>query len=186
MLHEILAVNDGYKAIRVDFDDKRSCVEALDSDFSNVVGVVSEKLLSMPRVELAPGMSLAAGVFPNHSQNILAIQVDAPPGAKERWAATALVDPTLLARVFELNTDKGDIVALMQRGQMTVAETGANPSDTSWLPAIEQPVGLDYHVAAELGRRSTMRRNQRSDPTFTSSVVSTIPRGSRRGSALSY
>ena len=29
MLREILAVNDGYKAIRVDFDDKRSCVEGV-------------------------------------------------------------------------------------------------------------------------------------------------------------
>ena len=152
MLREILAVNDGYKAIRVDFDDKRSCVEGVDSDFSNLVGVASEKLRSMPRVELAPGMSLAAGAFPGHSQNALAIQVVAPPVAKERWVATALVDPTLLARVFELNTDKGDIVALVQRGQMIVAETGANPSDTGWLPAIEQPVGLDYHVAAAPSR----------------------------------
>jgi signal transduction histidine kinase len=152
MLHEILAVNDGYKAIRVDFDERRSCVEGVDSDFSNLVGVVSERLRSIPRVELAPGMSLAGGVFPGHSQNALAIQVDAPAVAGQRWVVTALVDPTLLARVFELNTDKGDIVALMQRGQMIVAETGANPSDSGWLPAIEQPVGLDYHAAAAPSR----------------------------------
>ena len=147
VLHEILAVNDGYKAIRVDFDDKRSCVEALDSEFSNLVGVIGEKLRSTPRVGLAPGMSLAAGVFPNKSQNVLAIQVDAPAMAGQQWVATALVDPTLLVRVFELNTGKGDIVALVQRGQKIVAEAGANPSDTGWLPATEQPLGLDYHVA---------------------------------------
>jgi hypothetical protein len=29
MLHEILAVNDGHKAIRVDFDERRSCVEGV-------------------------------------------------------------------------------------------------------------------------------------------------------------
>jgi two-component system, sensor histidine kinase PdtaS len=152
VLREILAVNDGYEAIRVDFDDKRSCVEGVDSDLSNFVSVVSEKLRATPRVELAPGMSVAAGVFPNHSQNVLAVQVDAPATAAQQWVATALVDPTLLARVFELNTDKGDIVALVQRGQKIVAETGANPSDTGWLPAIEQPIGLDYHVAAAPSR----------------------------------
>ena len=152
MLGDILAVNDGYKAIRVDFGDERSCVGAQDSDFSSFVGEVSENLRSRPRVELAPGMLFTAGVFQAGNQNVLAIQVVAPPGAKERWVATALADPTLLARVFELNTDKGDIVALVQRGQMIVAETGANPSDTGWLPAIEQPVGLDYHVAAAPSR----------------------------------
>ncbi|MBV8105110.1 MAG: hypothetical protein JO223_10900 [Hyphomicrobiales bacterium] len=151
ILHEILAVNDGHKAIRVDFDE-RSCVEALDSDFSNFVGVVSEKLRAIPRVELTPGMWLAAGVFPNHGQNFLAIQVDSPAMTGKRWVATALVDPTLLARVFEPNTGKGDIVALVQRGQKVVAETGASPSDVGWLPAIEQPVGLDYHVASAPSR----------------------------------
>src|SRR5271166_872594 len=152
MLHDIVAVNDGYKAIRVDFGDESSCVGAQDSDFSRFAGEVSENLRSRPRVDLAAGMSFAAGVFQTHSQNVLAIQVDAPAMAKERWAATALVDPTLLARVFELNPDRGDIVALMQRGQKVVAEIGTNPSDTSWLPATEQAVGPDYSVAAAPSR----------------------------------
>ena len=98
-------------------------------------------------------MSLAAGVLPGHSQNALAIQVDAPAVAGQRWVVTALVDPNLArARFSNSNTDKGDIVALMQRGQIIVAETGANPSTSGWLPAIEQPVGLDYHAAAAPSR----------------------------------
>jgi|SRR5271166_5520000 len=125
---------------------------AQDSDLSSFVGEVSENLRSRPRVELAPDMFLAAGTFRIRSQNVLAIRVDAPPIAKEQWAVTALVDPTSLVRVFELNPDRGDIVALMQRGQKVVAETGANPSDASWLPATEQPVGLEYQVAAAPSR----------------------------------
>src|SRR5271165_3628421 len=152
VLNDILAVNDGYEAIRVDFGDEHSCIGAKDSDFSGFTGEVSENLRSRPRVELAPDMFLAAIVFRAPSQSVLAIQVDAPPMAKERWAATALVDPTLLARVFELNPDRGDIVALMERGQKVVAETGANLSDTSWLPAVEQAAGPDYHVAAAPSR----------------------------------
>ena len=152
VLNDILAVNDGYEAIRVDFGDEHSCIGAKDSDFSGFTGEVSENLRSRPRVELAPDMFLAAIVFRAPSQNVLAIQVDAPPMAKERWTATALVDPTLLARVFELNPDRRDIIALMQRGQMVVAETGANPSDASWLPAAEQAVGQEYQVAAAPSR----------------------------------
>jgi signal transduction histidine kinase len=148
MLNDILAVNDGYKAIRVDFGEERSCVGAQDSDFSSLAGEVSENLRSRSRVELAPDMFLAAGVFRARSQNVLAIQVDAPPTARERWTATALVDLTLVTRVFELNPERGDIVALIQRGQKVVAETGANPSDASWLPAAEQAVGREYQVAA--------------------------------------
>jgi two-component sensor histidine kinase len=152
MLHDILAVNDGYKAIRVDFGEERSCVGAQGPELSSFASEVSENLRSRARVKLAPDMFLAAGVFQARGQTVLAIQVDAPPMAKERWVATALIDPTLLARVFEPNPDTGDIVALMQRGQKVVAETGANPSDANWLPAAEQPVGLEYQVATAPSR----------------------------------
>src|SRR5271166_5912734 len=68
MLDDIVAVNDGYKAIRVDFDDEHFCAGAQDSDFASSAGVVSEQLRSRPRIELAPGMSFAAGVFEAEGQ----------------------------------------------------------------------------------------------------------------------
>ncbi len=152
MLRDIVAVNDTYKAIRVDFGGERFCIGARDSDFSSFATKISEDLRSAPRVELAPGISFAAQASQAHNQNVLAIQVDAPATAKERWVATALVDPAVLVRVFELNPGKGDIVALMERGQKVVAQTGANPSDMNWLPATEQAVGPGYRVAAAASR----------------------------------
>ena len=152
MLRDIVAVNEGYEAIRVDFGGERFCVGARDSDRSSSASQVSENLRSAPRVEIAPGISFAAGAFQVRGQNVLAIQIDAPPTAKERWSATALFDSAVIARVFELSPDRGDIVALMERGQKVVAQTGANPSDTNWLPAAEQPVGPDYHVAPTVSR----------------------------------
>ena len=185
MLHDTVAVNDGYKAIRVDFDDEHYCVGAQDSDLASFAGVVSEKLRSRPRGELAPGMSLAAAMFQAPSQSVFAIQVDAPAKAKERWAATALIDPTLLARVFELNPERGDIVALMARGQEVVAETGANPSDTSWLPAFERAVGHDYHLAAAPSRAGATF-NYATQPVLGSDfyILSRFDNSSRQAASL--
>jgi hypothetical protein len=144
--------NEGYKAIRVDFGGERFCIGARDSDISSAAGLVSKNLRAAPRVEIEPGVSFAAGAFQARSQSGLAIQIDAPPTAKEQWSATALFDPAVIARVFQLNPDRGDIVALMERGQKVVAQTGANPSETNWLPATEQPVGSDYRVAPAVSR----------------------------------
>src|SRR5271166_3080818 len=158
---------------------------AQDSDLSSFVGEVSENLRSRPRVELAPDMFLAAGTFRIRSQNVLAIRVDAPPIAKEQWAVTALVDPTSLVRVFELNPDRGDIVALMQRGQKVVAETGANPSDASWLPAIERAVGPDYHLAAAPSRAGATF-NYATQPVLGSDfyILSRFDNSSRKAASL--
>ncbi len=152
MLHDVFAANVGYEAISVNFDDGRSCVGAGTPQLENFAAEVSQRLRSKPRVEIAPDISLAAGVFGDEGQSILTIQADAPKAASQKWTATALIDPALLAGVFELNPDMRDIVALMEKGQRIVAASGTNATDPSWLPAAEQAIGTDYEVAAAPSR----------------------------------
>jgi len=152
MLHDVVAANVGYEAISVNFDDGRSCVGAGTPQLENFAAEVSQRLRSKPRVEIAPDISLAAGVFGDEGQSILTIQADAPKAASQKWTATALIDPALLAGVFELNPDMRDIVALMEKGQRIVAASGTNATDPSWLPAAEQAIGTDYEVAAAPSR----------------------------------
>ena len=157
MLHDVVAVNNGYKAIRVDFSDGHFCVGAEDPDYVSFAGEISANLRSLPKAEVAPGMSLAAGVFQARGQNLLGLQVDPPASSQQKWTATALIDPIFLAWAFELNPDGRNIVALMERGQRIVAESRPTPSDTSWLPATET-IGLNYSVA---------RAPSRTGATFT-------------------
>ena len=124
MLHDVVAANVGYEAISVNFGDGRSCVGAGTLKLENLAAEVSQRLRSKPRAEIAPGISLAAGVFGDQGQNILAIQADAPAAASQTWTVTALLDPALLAGVFEFNPDMLDIVALMEKGQRIVAASG--------------------------------------------------------------
>jgi two-component sensor histidine kinase len=152
MLHDVVAANEGYEAISVDFGDGRSCVGAGTPQFANFAGDVSQRLGSKPRVEITPGVSLAAGVFADQGQSVLAIQADAPKAASQKWTATALIDPALLAGAFELSPGTGDIIALMEKGQKIVAASGTNGPDASWLPAAEQAIGTGYEVAAAPSR----------------------------------
>ena len=156
MLHDVVAANVGYEAISVNFDDGRSCVGAGTPQLENLAAEVSQRLRSKPRAEIAPGISLAAGVFGDQGQNILAIQADAPTAASQTWTVTALLDPALLAGVFEFNPDMRDIVALMEKGQRIVAASGANATDPSWLPAAEQAIGPGYEVAAAPSRKGAI------------------------------
>jgi two-component sensor histidine kinase len=155
MLHDVVAANVGYEAISVNFADGRSCVGAGTLELETLAAEVSQLLRLKPRTEIAPGISLAAGVFGDQGQNILAIQADAPTAASQTWTVTALLDPALLAGVFEFNPDMLDIVALMEKGQRIVAASGANATDPSWLPAAEQP-GPGYEVAAAPSRKGAI------------------------------
>jgi two-component system, sensor histidine kinase PdtaS len=151
MLRDVLAVNDGYKALRVEFADGSYCAGAEDREL-NFTGEVSNSLRSRLRTELEAGLALVAGAFRVRGQSLLAIQVDAPATAREKWTATALIDPSLLVRAFELNPHAGDIVALMERGQTIVAASGANASDTGWLPSAEGAISPGYRLATEPSR----------------------------------
>ncbi len=151
MLRDVVASNDGYEALRIDFSDGRICAGAEDPEFASVAREISAKLRSKPRVEFSPGMKLAAGVFPIHDRNLFALQIDAPATARQKWIATAIVNPILLTRVFELNPDGHDIVALMERGQIIVAASGPIPSDARWLPATEA-IGVGYQVTSTPSR----------------------------------
>ena len=156
MLHDVVAANVGYEAISVNFGDGRSCVGAGTPQLEHLAAEVSQRLRSKPRAEIAPGISLAAGVFGDQGQNILAIQADAPAAASQTWTVTALLDPALLAGVFEFNPDMLDIVALMEKGQRIVAASGANATDPSWLPAAEPAIGPGYEVAAAPSRKGAI------------------------------
>jgi len=153
MLRDVVAANLGYEAISVNFGDGHSCVGAGTPQLENFAAEVSQRLRSKPRVEIAPGISLAARVFGDQGQSILTVQADAPKTASQKWTATALIDPALLAGVFELNPDMRDIVALMEKGQRIVAASGTNATDPSWLPAAEQAIGTGYEVAAAPSRK---------------------------------
>ena len=61
MLHDVVAVNDGYKAIRVDFDDGHFCVGAENRDLATVAGAVSGSLRSRPRVRVVVGHDARGG-----------------------------------------------------------------------------------------------------------------------------
>jgi hypothetical protein len=152
LLHDVVAANGGYEAIRVDFGDGGSCVGAREPQSADFAGEVAGRLRSQPRVELTPRSSLAAGVFAGLGRNILAIQTEAPEAASQKWTATALIDSAALARVFEFNPEKGDIVALMEKGQKIVAVSGANVADPNWVPAVEQTIGPDYEAASASAR----------------------------------
>ena len=156
MLHDVVAANVGYEAISVNFGDGRSCVGAGTLELEHLAADVSQRLRSKPRAEIAPGISLAAGVFGDQGQNILAVQADAPAAASQTWTVTALLDPALLAGVFEFNPDMLDIVALMEKGQRIVAASGANATDPSWLPAAEPAIGPGYEVAAAPSRKGAI------------------------------
>jgi two-component sensor histidine kinase len=156
MLHDVVAANVGYEAISVNFADGRSCVGAGTLELETLAAEVSQRLRSKPRAEIAPGISLAAGVFGDQGQNLLAIQADAPTAASQTWTVTALLDPALLAGVFEFNPDMLDIVALMEKGQRIVAASGANATDPSWLPAAEPAIGPGYEVAAASSRKGAI------------------------------
>jgi two-component system, sensor histidine kinase PdtaS len=152
MLRDVVGANSGYEAIRVDFGDGGSCVGAGDSQSANFAREVAGRLRSQPRVELALHTSLAAGVFAGLGRSILAIQAEAPDAASRKWTATALIDPAALARVFEFNPERGDIVALMEEGLKIVAVSGANPTDPNWLPATEPAIGAGYQIASVASR----------------------------------
>jgi two-component sensor histidine kinase len=153
LLQDVVGANSGYEAIRVDFGDRGSCAGAGDPQSANFAGEVAGRLRSQPGVELTPHASLAAGVFAGPGRSVLAIQTEAPKTASQKWTATALIDPAALARVFEFNPEKGDIVALMEKGQKIVAASGAaDAADQSWLPAAERTIGADYEVASASSR----------------------------------
>lgn len=154
MLHDVVAANDGYKAIRIDFDDGRICAGAEDDYLGAAAYAISGKLRSSPRIALSPDARLAAEMFPVRDSSLLAIQVDAPATTRQKWTATALIDPTVLTRIFALGPNGRDIVALMQRGQKIVAASGAIPSDSNWLPATEA-IGPQYSVATASSRNGT-------------------------------
>jgi two-component sensor histidine kinase len=156
MLRDVLAANDGYRAIRLDLDDGRTCVGARGPQFANFAGEVSQRMRSKPRVEIAGGVSLAVGIFGDQDQSVLAIQADAPIKASRKWTATALIDPSLLAAVFELDPEADEIIALMEKGQKPIAASGINATDSSWLPAAEQAVGADYEVATAPSQTGAM------------------------------
>jgi two-component sensor histidine kinase len=156
ILHDVVAANVGFEAIGVDLDKGRSCVASGTPRLENFSAEVGRQLRSAPRIEIAPGVSLAAGVFADQGQSILAIQADAPKAASQKWTATALIDPAFLAGVFELNPNTGDIVALMEKGQRIVAASGTNANDPSWLPAAEQAIGAGYEVAAAPSRKGVI------------------------------
>ena len=156
MLHDVVAANVGYEVISVNFSDGRSCVGAGTPQLENLATEVSQRLRSKPRAEIARGISVAVGVFGDQGQGLLAIQADAPKAAGQKWTATALIDPALLAGVFEFNPDVYDIVALMEKGQRIVAASGTNSTDPSWLPAAEQAIGAGYEVAAAPSRKGAI------------------------------
>jgi two-component system, sensor histidine kinase PdtaS len=151
-LRDVLASNDGLEAIRVDFPDGRVCAGARAPQSGSFAGEVGERLRSEPRFEVTPGVSIAAGVFDDQGQHVLALQADAPNTAQRTWTATALIDPALLANLFELDPEKGDIVSLVEDGQKVSAASGANPADPGWLPAAEQATGSGYEIAPALSR----------------------------------
>jgi two-component system, sensor histidine kinase PdtaS len=152
MLDDVVAANGGYEAIRVDFGDGGSCVGAGDPQSANFAGEAARRLRSQPRVELTRDATLAAGVFAGLGQSVLAIQAEAPKTASQKWTATALIDPAALARVLEFNPERGDIFALMEKGQKIVAVSGTNATDPSWLPTAEPAIGADYEVASASSR----------------------------------
>jgi signal transduction histidine kinase len=152
MLRDVVAANGGYEAIRVDFGDGGSCVGAADPQSANFAGEAARRLRSEPRVELTREVSIAAGVLAGHGQSVLALQAEAPKSASEKWTATALIDPAALARLFEFDPERGDIVALMEAGQKIVAVSGTSATDPNWLPAAEPTIGADYEVASASSR----------------------------------
>ncbi len=152
MLRDVLAVNEGYKAIQVDTGGGRTCVGGEDSDYSKLVRDADELLRLKPRVELTSAAPIAAEVIPAHGQSVLAIQADAPKTSIPKWTATALVDPILLTRAFELDPEVGEVAALMERGQKIVAASRADASGATWLPASEPTISAAYQIVRAASR----------------------------------
>ena len=137
MLADIVAVDGGYQAIEVDFDDGRPCAGGRNPDLVAAVGEASRALRNEPRVAFADGQLTSLGVFPARGVRLIAIQTDSPKSSAHKWSATALIDANLLDRLFEPSPGPNDATALVQRGQKVIVSNGPDSTDMTWLPATE-------------------------------------------------
>ena len=136
-LTDIVAVDAGYQAIEIDFADGRVCAGGRSPGLTATVGEASRAMRGQPAVAFAEGQATALGKFAVGGARYVAVQTSSSASSTQKWSATALVDGSQLARLFEPYPGPGDAVALMQRGQKTIVADGVVAEDVSWLPATE-------------------------------------------------
>lgn len=150
-LDDVVALDEAYLAIRVDFDDGHNCVGARDPDMASAVEQASRALRAKPLAAFAQGPPAALATSATKSGPFLAIATESRKSAARRWSATALTAMEPLDRLLALEPGPSGAVALMERGQHVIIAEGAAAADASWLPKTEA-VGEGYEATEALSR----------------------------------